>query len=64
MKSVNATLDADTGTPVPDAPVVTNSGIPSVINIPPQIAVTVCWIAVGFAACWYLTRPKRNQSQG
>jgi hypothetical protein len=68
MKSANPTFDADTGTPVTaDIPVTPSpmngtSTIPSVINIPPQIAVTVCWIALGFAICWYLTRPKRHGS--
>lgn len=26
----------------------------SVINIPPQIAVTVCWVALGFGIAWWL----------
>jgi len=40
-----------------------NSQMASVINIPPQIAVTVCWVALGFGICWWLMdrqNTKRN----
>ncbi len=35
--------------------------IPSIINIPPQIAVTVFWVALGFGLCWWLMG-KRSRS--
>ncbi len=40
--------------------------VASVINIPPQIATTVCWVAVGFALCWWLTgkREEKKNSRG
>jgi len=63
MKSANPTFDADSGAPINDTTAsTTSSTIPtaSIINVPPQIAVTICWIAVGFALCWYMTRPKRR----
>lgn len=37
--------------------------IPSMINIPPQVAVTVFWMAVGFGLCWWLSNrrsPRRD----
>ncbi|MDE2105989.1 MAG: hypothetical protein KGL39_52690 [Patescibacteria group bacterium] len=58
------TFDADTGQPVTDAaPLTTPNGtVASIVNIPPQIATTIVWVALGFAICWYLTRPKRRDS--
>lgn len=60
-KRIN-TLDADTGTPIPQ------SGSPytqpSMIKIPPQVATTVCWVALGFGIAWWLfTRNQRVTSR-
>lgn len=35
--------------------------IPSMINIPPQLAVTVTWIGVGIVIGWLLFRPKSHK---
>lgn len=35
-------------------PMPTNRTVPSLIPIPNQVAVTVCWVAAGFALGYYL----------
>jgi len=67
MKTVNGnfgqTVDAQTGQVVNDATTaasITPSTTASIINIPPQIATTVCWIALGFALCWWFTCRKTS----
>lgn len=70
MKTVNADATLD---PQPVVDNSTASGIlttippqytmASIINIPPQIATTVCWVAVGVAIGWWLFRPSRSQVQ-
>lgn len=65
------TINADTGqvesNPPPAAtpmyrPI--GSTIPSIINIPPQVAVTVFWVAVGFGICWWLTGRRDRRGGG
>lgn len=44
-------------TPMNTAPI--NTGTPSIISIPPQIATTLVWVAVGFAiGVWICNRSK------
>jgi hypothetical protein len=36
------------------------SSISSMINVPPTVAVTVFWVAVGFGLCWWLTGKRKG----
>jgi hypothetical protein len=61
-----STYDADTGEtvqppPVQPYPMRNGYTVPSLINIPPQVAVTVFWVAVGFGLCWWMTGQKGNR---
>lgn len=66
MKTVNADATVDIN-PVDNAqpsgvlsPITPPYTVASIINIPPQIATTVCWVALGVAIGWYIFRPHRN----
>jgi len=44
------------------------NGVPSIIKIPNQLAVTICWVALGAAIGYYIchktTSPSPRRSQG
>lgn len=55
-KTYDADSGADvTGNAVPLTPVSSNGSMASIINIPPQIAVTLVWVALGFAIGVYVS---------
>lgn len=67
------TYDADSGTPVTNndtagtgtsnvQPMPANGAMASIINIPPQIAVTLVWVALGFVIAWYFMRGPGQKS--
>jgi hypothetical protein len=65
MKSANdfgqgTTIDADNGQVVTPTPMPTPPTTASIINLPPQIATTLCWIGLGFVLCWYFTCRKSS----
>lgn len=60
MKTINADgTISDTGSPLVTTP---NNTVASIINIPPQIAVTIFWVAVGFGICWWLTSTRKHHT--
>jgi hypothetical protein len=55
MKTINAdgTVSTDSSDTVSTVP---KGTVASIINVPPQIAVTIFWVAVGFGLCWWLSK--------
>lgn len=56
MQTINADATVVDPTQTQSAPLtaVPHGTVASIINIPPQIAVTIFWVAVGFGLCWWL----------
>lgn len=65
MSKENQTFEADTGQPVNPQPIPQspNWQVPSMVKIPPQIATTLCWVALGFGIALWLEHRRNSKGQ-